>query len=125
MRSIAALVIGTAIASIVYWVGAVIALLAMHGIPLGSAGGPPTRADLLVHLSLAAVGTFAGSRVSMRIGRGPPELHTIALGVLLAIIVLVGFSKPNNWPGWFGPAMAAACIFGSLVAAAISARARP
>ena len=124
VRSIAALVVGTAIASIVYWVGAVIALLAMHGIPLGSPGGPPTRADLLVHLMLAAVGTFAGSSVSMQIGRGRRELHAVALGALLAVITLSGFSKPNNWPGWFGSAMSAACILGSLAAAAISGRKR-
>lgn len=125
MRSIAALVVGAGLASIVYWVGAVIALLAMHGIPLGSPGGPPTWADLLVHLSLAAAGSLAGSSVTMRIAGRRRELYASALGVLLAIIVLVGFSKPNNWPGWFGPAMAAACIIGSLVAAAIGARARP
>lgn len=113
MRSIAALVVGAGIASITYWVGAVIALLAMHGIPLGSPSGPPTRADVLVHLSLAAVATYAGSAMSMRIALGRRELHAIALGVLLAIMVLFGFSKPNNWPGWFGAAMALACILGS------------
>ena len=113
-----------AIAAIVYWIGAVIALLAMHGIPLGSPGGPPTRADILVHVMLAAGGTLVGSSASMRIASSQRELHAIALGALLAIIVLAGFSKPNNWPGWFGSAMAAACILGSLAAAAISGRKR-
>lgn len=117
MRSIAALIVGAGIASIAYWVGAVIALIALHGIPLGSPGGPPTRADLLVHLSLAAAGTFAGARLTMRIAAHRRELHAVVLGLLLAPLVLFGFSKPtSNWPGWFGAAMAAACILGSVAA---------
>ncbi len=120
VRSITALAVSVVVAGVVYWVGAVIALLAMHGLPLGSPGGPPTRGDLVVHLSLALAGAFAGARLAMRLATHRRASHGLALGVVLGILVIFGFSKPNNWPEWFGAAMSTACILGSVAAAAFS-----
>ena len=117
MKSVVAVAVGGIVAALAYWVGAVIALLAVHGIPLGSPGGGPTAADILVHLLLAVAGSLAGSLVAMRIATHRRQIHAIGLGLLLGVVALLGFSKPaNNWPAWFGGAMCAACILGSAAA---------
>lgn len=123
MRSIAAWIVGGVMALIAYWVGAVIALLAMRGIPLGSPGGPPTPGDIWVHLTLGAVATFLGARLTMRIAARRIDLHGGVLGLLLGTLMFVGFSKPaSNWPTWFGTTMFVACMLGSVVAIASARR---
>lgn len=123
LRTIAAFIVGGVAALIAYWVGAVIALLAMRGIPLGSPGEPPTPGEIWVHLVLGAVATFLGARLAMRIAARRPDLHAVVLGLLVATVMLVGFSKPaSNWPTWFGATMGVACMLGSVVAISIARR---
>lgn len=126
MRSVVALLGGTAGAVIVYWVGAVVALIIMHGIPLGSAGGPPTTGDIVVHLGLGLVAAFCGGLVATRIAAIRPGAHALACGVLLAVGAIVGFGKPtSHWPAWFGFGVAAVCLLGALAAALSRSEPRP
>jgi hypothetical protein len=106
MHSILAVVLGGIVAVTLYWIGAVIAFLVMRGIPMGSAGGPPTSAEIVIHLALAAVATFLGVGVTARTVKGHSRTETVALGLSLGIAALVGFTKASSgWPGWFGIAM--------------------
>jgi hypothetical protein len=89
----------------------------MHGIPLGSQGGPPTAADLSVHIALAAIATLTGARTAIRISRGSPLGHALAVALVLGVVAIRGFGKPaSNWPDGFGVAMAAACLAGATTA---------
>jgi len=106
-------VVGGFVAAVGYWVGAVIALLMMHGIPLGGPGGGPSRGDVVAHLVIAAVAALAGTSVAIRIERQRAGHNAVILALLLATIVLFGFSKRgSSWPTWFPIAMAAASFFG-------------
>jgi hypothetical protein len=117
IRSILAVAAGSITAFLTYWLGAVVALLATHGIPLGSAGGAPTAADIAVHVSLAGAATFGGARLAIRIARPSPRVHATVVGLLLAAGAIAGFDKTSSsWPAWFGPAIAAACIIGAFSA---------
>jgi hypothetical protein len=116
MRSILAIAVGGVVAAVGYYVGAVIALLTMHGIPLGSPGGPATRGDVLAHLVIAMITTFAGATVATRIEPQWPERNAFILGLLLGTAVLIGFSKRGSgWPAWFPIALAAACLLGGVL----------
>jgi len=117
MNSILSVTFGGLAAMAVYWTGAVIALLAMRGMPLGSAGGPATPAEITFHLGLGAVAMLLGAVLTAKLSRTSPRVHVGALGLLLGIGALVGFGKPTSqWPPWFGVAMAA---LGLGVAAAV------
>ena len=108
---------GCLVAALVYWVGAVVALLALHGIPLGSAGGPPTSTDIVIHFVLAALGAYVGARVAIRISAAGPTWPAMATGALLATFTIASFSKSSSsWPGWFPFGIAASCILGSVLA---------
>jgi hypothetical protein len=116
-KSIVAVTAGTVTAFLTYWFGAVVALLVMHGIPLGSAGGAPRTADIAVHVGLAAMSSFGGSRLAIRFGRTATRAHALAVGLVLATGAITGFNKASSsWPGWFGMAIAAAAIAGALAA---------
>lgn len=117
MRSVLSVVVGGIVAIGAYWGGAVMALLVMHGLPLGGAGGPPTSTDLAVHLALALATSFSGASLTARLSRASPQIHAGVVGLALAIGALVGFGKPaSQWPPWFGAAMAAMCLVGAGVA---------
>lgn len=109
--------VGGVVAAVGFWVGAVIALLMMHGIPLGSPGGAASRGDVLAHLVIATVATLAGVTVTIRIESHRSERNAVILGLLLATAVLFGFSsRASSWPTWFPIAMAVACLFGGVIA---------
>jgi hypothetical protein len=117
MRSILAIAVGGVVAAAGYWVGAVIALLTMHGIPLGSPGGPSTRGDVLAHLVIAMFATLAGARIAVRIEPQWPARNAFILGLLLGAAVMLGFSKRGSgWPPWFPVTMAAACLLAGVLA---------
>jgi hypothetical protein len=121
MRSIAAIAVGAAVAIVGYWIGGVIALLAMHGIPLGSPGGKATGGDILAHIILAAVATVIGVSTAIRIDRNRARSDSLVLGLLLALLSAIGFSKESSsWPPWFPIGMALACFGGALIAARIT-----
>ena len=117
LKSIGGVVIGGIVTAVTYWIAIVVAFLAMHGIPLGSAGGPPTTGDVTVHLAAAAGASFAGGRVAARIAGHRPRLHALVPGLLLGTGAFIGLSKPpSNWPDWFAYAMASVCIGGAILA---------
>jgi hypothetical protein len=117
LRSVGGIVVGAFVAAIGYWIAAVVALLLMHGIPLGSAGDPISAADVSIHLVFAIASSFVGALVAMRIAGYRPRRHAAALGALLCISAFLGFSKPtSNWPAWFPYGMALACGCGALLA---------
>ena len=122
--SVIGILCGSAAAAIVYWLGAVISLLAMRGIPLGSGGGPPTNGELLVHLMLGFVAAIVGGALAIRVARAASSwLPAVATGLILALVAMRGFGKASSqWPGWFGFAMAAACFGGALAAGAWTTR---
>lgn len=117
LRSCGGIVAGALVAAAGYWIAAVAALLVMHGLPLGSPGGPPTTADVSAHLAFAAVASLGGGLVAARIAGYRPGLHASAIGGLLAIVMFLGFSKPaSQWPAWFPYGMAVACAVGAVLA---------
>lgn len=121
MNSIVAIVVGAAIAIASYWIGAVVALLAMHGIPLGSPGGKATGGDILAHFLIATVATVVGVNAAIRIDRARVRPNSLALGLLLASLSAIAFSKESSsWPRWFPIVMVLACIGGALIATRIT-----
>lgn len=115
MRSLIAILLGCLIAAIVYWCGAVVALLMMHGIPLGSAGGPPSAGDIGISIALGFMASFLGALLAIKLGRTIPTLHAGTVGLLVGIGAAAGFSKAaSKWPNWFGFAIALACLVGAL-----------
>lgn len=123
LRSIGAIVAGGLVAAIGYWAAAVVALLVMHGLPLGSPGGAPTTADVSAHLAFAAAASLGGGLVAMRIAGCRPRLHALAMGGLLAMSMFLGFSKPaSNWPVWFPYGMAVAFATGAALASRLAIR---
>ncbi|HUF66576.1 MAG TPA: hypothetical protein VMM17_11440 [Gemmatimonadaceae bacterium] len=116
-RSLIAVTAGSVAAFLAYWFGAVVALIVMHGIPLGSAGGAPATADIAVHLGLTAIATFGGSRLAIRLGRTAPRAHGLAVGLVLAVGAVAAFGgASSSWPRWFGFAIAAASCAGAIAA---------
>jgi hypothetical protein len=119
MKSLIAVLSGCVVAIVAYWGGAVVAFVGMHGIPLGSAGGPPTANDISVHLALGCAASYLGARLAIRLGRTSPHLHAGAVGLLLAINAVAGFGKAaSQWPPWFGVTMATASVVGAVAAVA-------
>ena len=123
MRSVLSVTAGLVVALLVFWGGAVVALLLLRGIPLGSAGGPSTGSEIVLHLALGAAACFAGAMLTVRLSQTSPRLHVGVLALILAIGALLSFAKPaSQWPRWFGVGMAAMCLLGSAAAAAWASR---
>lgn len=123
LKSIVGVVAGGLVAAAGYWMEAVVALLVMHGLPLGSPGGPPTTADVSAHLAFAIAASFGGGLVAVRIAGYRPHLHALVIGGLLATVMFLGFSKPtSNWPAWFPYGMAVACVVGAVLASRFAIR---
>jgi len=123
LKSVGGVVAGALVAAAGYWIAAIVALLLMHGLPLGSRGGPPTTADVSAHLAFATAASFSGGVVAVRIAGYGPHLHALAIGVLLATFMFLGFSKPaSNWPAWFPYGMAVACGGGAVLASRFAIR---
>jgi hypothetical protein len=126
VRSIVAIAVGVMIAMVMYGIGAVIAELSMHGLQLNSPGGPPTTGDILAHIVSAAAGSYCGARLALLIARRSPALHAGAFTLVLAVVAILGFGNvTNNWPSWFGFAIAAAFAGGALAAALAPGAASP
>ena len=118
LRYLLAVFVGCFSAVLVYWFGAVAALLLLRGIPLGSAGGPPTNIELAIHVILSALAGFAGVEVASRLSRAIPRHLAIPLVILLGLGAIIGFGKPGStWPSWFPVAMAIMCAIGGMGAA--------
>lgn len=123
IRGILAIAAGGVVAVVAYWVGAVIALLLLRGIPMGSSGGPPTGLELALHLALGGTACLLGATLAVRISRASPQLYAGVLALILGAAAFVGFGKPaSNWPVWFGAGMAAMCLLGGATAAVWTTR---
>lgn len=123
LRCIAALLLGGLTGIVVYWVIAVVAYLSMHGIPLGNSGGPPTPADLAIHLVGATLASATAGLVTERLAPLRPMAFVIALAFSLALFAFLGFSKPaSNWPAWFAVAFALAVIMGGIAGGLFSGK---
>lgn len=123
LRYALAILVGCLSAVLVYWLGAVAALLVLRGIPLGSAGGPPTNTELAAHLVLSALAGFVAVVAAGRLSRANTRQLAGPLVVLLALGAVVSFAKPaSNWPAWFGVAMAIGCAVGVMGATRWRAR---
>ena len=111
---------GTLAAITTYWIGAVAALLAMRGVPLGSPGGPASTPELAVHLILGMgagfVGAIVAARIAVALTRWQAFALTIVLGIVLGATALLSFSNvANEWPVWFGAALGGALAVGTLM----------
>lgn len=114
-RYVLAIIMGAFGAVLVYWTGAVVALLLVRGIPLGSAGGPPTTSEVGIHLLLATIGGFVGGLAAGRLSRSAPLRLAVPLAAVLGLGAIIGFGNPaGQWPRWFGFAMAISCAVGVL-----------
>lgn len=123
LKSIGGVVAGGLVAAAGYWIAAIVALLVMHGLPLGSLGGNPTMADVSAHLAFATAASFGGGVVAVRIAGYRPHLHALAIGGLLATFMFLGLSKPtSSWPAWFPYGMAVACAGGAFLASHFAIR---
>lgn len=126
LKSIGGIVAGGLVAAAGYWIAADVALLVMHGLPLGSPGRPPTMADVSAHLAFATAASLGGGLVAVRIAGYRPHLHALVMGGLLATFMFLGFSKPaSNWPAWFPYGMAVACAGGAVLASQFAIRRSP
>lgn len=102
MRSMIALTAGALVATVLYQVGAIVALLATVGLPLGSPGGEPPAEYYILNLGLAALAAALGGAVSAWVARGSRHLVVPVLAVLLAGAALLGFSQAaSQWPQWY------------------------
>jgi hypothetical protein len=116
MRSVMAIAAGAGVAAGLYQVGAIIALLVVVGLPLGSSGGEPPAAYYVLNLALAALAAALGGAVSARVARGARHLVVPILAVLLAGAALLGFSQPaSQWPRWYPLTLALIGAAGTLV----------
>jgi hypothetical protein len=123
VRSLLSVLAGSLVAIVLYLGGAAAALLVMRGIPLGSAGSPPTPTEIAVQLALAATASLFGAWLAIRLSSAPSRLQAGAVGLLLGIGAIAGFGKPaSQWPAWFGVAIAIACFAGAMSAAAWTIR---
>lgn len=109
---------GVLIAMLAYWFASAVALLLLHGLPLGSgAGGAPTSGDSIAQIALAAAACYGGAAVSVRVAGHHPTVHALLTGGLVGVFMAFGFSKPTSlWPAWFAYAMALACVCGAWLA---------
>lgn len=119
IRSIVGAIAGVVVAAVAYWIFAVIALLAIRGIPLGSSGGPPTITEVILHMVFAGSGSMTGALTARRIANGL-RAPAIAMAIVLAVGAVAGFGKEaSTWPRGFGIAMGAACLIGTGIAIAL------
>jgi peptidoglycan/LPS O-acetylase OafA/YrhL len=119
VRSLAAVVGGWTVGVVGYQIVAIVALLSVHGIPLGSAGGPPGPAYFAVNLTLSALVAAAAGWTAARIARAHPTAHGAVAGGALAALALWGFTRPaSHWPGWYAPVLAWIAVAGCMAGAA-------
>lgn len=123
MRHAAAVLAGLFVATVLFQLGAVVALLVTDGIPLGASPGPPGADYFALNLGFALLAAIAAGWVVGRISRSRGRWVALVLGAVLAVIVLRGFTKPaSQWPGWYPPVLALVAVAGTLAGAALRER---
>ena len=115
MRSLIAVLVGGAVAAVLFQVGAAVAFVVLYGIPLGASPGRPTVGYFVLNLGFAGIAAIVGGRLTARLARQGSRTHVGALALVLAAIALWGFSRPaSQWPGWYPPVLALVGVAGTL-----------
>jgi hypothetical protein len=115
VRSIIAVLAGGAVAAVLFQVGAAVAFVVLHGIPLGASPGRLTVGYFVLNLAFAGIAAIAGGRLTARLARQRRRTHVGALALLLAAMALWGFSRPaSQWPGWYPPVLALVGLVGTV-----------
>jgi hypothetical protein len=106
-RNVIAVLAGGLTGAALYQLGAVIALVVLYGIPLGSSPEPPGVPYYILNLSFAALAAGAAGLVTARLARPDPRAAIALVAVILAGVSLWGFTRPaSQWPAWYAPVLA-------------------
>ncbi|MDQ2669495.1 MAG: hypothetical protein M3Y31_02600, partial [Gemmatimonadota bacterium] len=101
-----AVLAGAVVSTLLWYLGAVVALLATVGIPLGSSGGPPPPSYYVVSLASSVIGAGLGGWVTASIARKRGRRAVVLLALMLVLAALLAFTRPNsNWPAWYAPVL--------------------
>ena len=107
LRNVIAVLAGGLIAAVLYQVGAVVGFVGLYGIPLGASPDPPGSAYFAINLGFAMLAAVAGGCATARWAGSRGMAPVGVLAVVLAAVVLWGFTKPaSRWPGWYPPVLA-------------------
>ena len=113
MRTVIGVVAGLVVTVLLAYLGLVIFLFSTVGIPLGAAPEPLTATQYAVLLAVFCGAALAGGRTARRIAPAQRRLAIHTMGAMLAAGAIWGFSGPNQWPDWWGPAVALALVAGA------------
>ena len=113
MRLLIAIAAGLSTTVLLAYLGLVVFLLTVVGIPLGATPEPLRPIHYAVLLAIICGAALVGGRTAGRIVRSHRRLAVTTMSVILAVGALWGFSGPNNWPGWWGGAVAVAVVAGA------------
>jgi hypothetical protein len=122
LRLAIAVVAGVVVAILLSYAAAIVFVLATVGIPLGAESRPLTTAGSAILLLAAAAAGAAGAHTATRVARDRPRVAVGAVGAILALMMIWGFSGRNSWPQGWGYAVAAAIAAGCLLNDAIQRR---
>ncbi len=117
MRIVFAIVIGGCLTLLLAYAALIAFVLTTIGIPLGAQSEPTSTSGYMTMLVLAGLSAAAGGRVAVRIGRVSRWLIVAGMSATLVVLLLGGFSGPNSWPDWWGPATSGAMVIGACVGA--------
>jgi hypothetical protein len=106
---------GGIIAAALFQLGALAAFVGLYGIPLGASSERPSVSYFALNLGCSALAAVTGGWVTARLARQRPLAHVGTLALVLAAVVLWGFTRPpSQWPGWYPPALALVAVAGTL-----------
>jgi len=112
-RIAVAIAAGVLVSLLLGYAVAIVFVLATVGIPLGAESEPLTATDAAVLLLFAGGAAAVGGWIAARIAFERRRQSVFGVCLLLAVIMLWGFGGRNQWPDWWGPAVAAAMIVGA------------
>jgi hypothetical protein len=113
VRTIFSVLSGCVIAAAMYWTGALATLLLLHGSSLGGEGIQPTRAEVGIHVALAAIGSLLGALAAIKLSGLRSWNPALATALLLSIAAMAGSHPRGQWPEGFGAMMALGCLAGA------------
>ena len=113
---------GVIVAILLSYLALLVFMLATVGIPLGAESRPLTVTQSVTLLVGAVVASAVGARTSARIARERPRWAVLGVGVILAGMMIVGFSGRNSWPDGWGIAVAAAMAAGCVLSESVRGR---
>jgi hypothetical protein len=117
-----AVLVGGLVATVLYWLGAVVAFVGIYGIPLGASPGPTGPAYYTINLGFAALAAVVAGWVAAYLARSAHLGPVGVLAVSLAGVALWGFTKPaSHWPEWYAPVLALIGLTGALAGGVLRA----